>query len=74
MTPNNLENAFSLNHNSNNLLNSTMNSMSLREKYNKQRLDRHTFSESNIELHNDVYKITLDEVKIYFNNFFCQNY
>jgi len=63
MGPKNMENAFSLN------INSNIPSASLREQFN-QKLNRHTFSESNIECSiNEPNKIILDDVIIYKHKF-----
>lgn len=65
MPPNNLASIdapFQLNHNPNPLVTSNISSATLREQY-RQKVNRHTFSESNIQHpSNEPYKIILDDV------------
>jgi hypothetical protein len=73
MTPSNLNNMdapFSLSHNANSLGTPNISSATLREQY-RQKLNRHTFSESNIQYpSNEPYKIILDDVKFLIFHFF----
>jgi len=69
MTPNNinnLDNAFSLNHNQSPLVSSNIPSASLRDQ---NLLNRHNYSESSFHgANNEAYKIILDDVNIYYLN------
>lgn len=57
-----MDNAFPLNHNPNPLITPNISSAALREQY-RQKLNRHTFSESNIQCQaNEPFKIILDDV------------
>jgi len=59
---NNMDNAFSINHNQNQLVTTNIPSVSLRDQYLS---NRHNYSESSIHgMSNEVNKIVLDEVII----------
>ena len=59
MTPKNLDNPLSLNSNSNNFLNSTINNLNL-----KTNLNLHTINENSNQNPNEMYRIVLDDVII----------
>ena len=67
-----MDSPFPLNHNPNTLIPPNISSATLREQY-RQKLNRHTFSESNIQYQaNEPFKIILDDV-IKLSTFFVRN-